>query len=44
MLLPGNDKPAYMMAVLTGEQPTWEYGIETIETLGRLVHARLHGE
>ena len=44
MLLPGTDKPAYMMAVLTSEQSSWEYGIETIETVGQMVHERLHGQ
>lgn len=44
MLLPANQKPAYTMAVLTGEQPTREYGIETIETVGAMVHRRLHGD
>lgn len=44
MLWPANDKPAYTMAVLTGEQPTWDYGIETIEALGQMVHVRLHGD
>jgi hypothetical protein len=44
MLLPSNDKPVYTMAVLTGEQSTWEYGIETIETVGAIVHKRLHGD
>jgi hypothetical protein len=42
MLLPGNDRPAYTMAVLTAEQATWEYGMETIEVVGRMVHERLH--
>lgn len=44
MLLPSNDKPAYTMAVLTGEQSTWEYGIETIEMIGAIVHKQLHGD
>jgi len=42
MLLPATDKPAYTMAVLTGQQSSWEYGIETIESVGRMVHERLH--
>jgi hypothetical protein len=43
LLLPGNEKPAYTMAVLTSQQSTWGYGIETIETVGKIVHERLHG-
>jgi hypothetical protein len=42
MIVPADDKPAYTIAVLTGEQVTWEYGIETIETVGSFVHAALH--
>ncbi|MGE0058481.1 MAG: serine hydrolase [Dehalococcoidia bacterium] len=42
MILPGNEKPAYTIAVLTGEQPTLEAGIETLETFGELIHEALH--
>ena len=42
-ILPSNGATAYTMAVLTAEQSTWEYGIETIETVGGYVHAALHG-
>jgi hypothetical protein len=44
MLVPGNDKPAYTIAVLTDEQATLQYGIETIEAVGEMIHARLHAE
>jgi hypothetical protein len=42
VLIPGNDQPAYTVAVLTGEQSTWEYGIETIEGVGQRIHDALH--
>jgi hypothetical protein len=44
ILIPGNEKPAYTIAVLTSEQSTWEYGIETIERVGELIHTALHGD
>ncbi len=44
LILPSNGAPAYTMAVLTSEQSTWEYGIETIETVGGFVHTALHGQ
>lgn len=43
MLIPGDDRPAYTIAVLTRGQPSWEYGIETIEGVARSVHEALHG-
>ncbi len=42
VILPANDKPAYTVAVLTNEQSTMEYGIETIETVATYVHDALH--
>jgi hypothetical protein len=43
LLVPADERPGYSIAVLTGEQKTWEYGIETIEAVSEMVHARLHG-
>jgi hypothetical protein len=42
MLIPGDDRPAYTIAVLTRGQPTWEYGIATIEGVAKRVHTALH--
>jgi hypothetical protein len=42
MLIPGDDRPPYAIAVLTRGQPTWEYGIATIEGVASRVHDALH--
>jgi len=42
IILPGGDQPAYTIAVLTRQQPTWEYGIATIAGVADYVHAALH--
>lgn len=44
ILIPGDDRPAYTIAVLTREQPSWEYGIATIEGVAERVHTALHGD
>lgn len=44
LVVPGNEKPAYTVAVLTGQQSTLAYGIETIEEAGRLIHDALHAQ
>lgn len=43
VIVPGNEKPAYAIAILTRGQPTWEYGIATIEAVAEAVHTGLHG-
>lgn len=43
VILPGNDKPAYTIAVLTAEQSSLGYAIETIEGIAELLHGELHG-
>lgn len=42
-ILPGNEQAAYTIAVMTNEQPTYEYGRETIATAARLIHNAVHG-
>ena len=36
--LPGQEQLGYTMAILTNEQPSWEYGEATIETVAALLH------
>ena len=37
------DKVAYTIAVMTNEQPSMEYGVETIEAVAGAGHEALHG-
>ena len=39
--IPGNDQPAYTLAILTNEQPSWDYGEETVETVAAMLHDRM---
>jgi len=41
LFLPGDGTPGYTIAIMTDAQPGLEYGIETIETIARLIHTRL---
>jgi hypothetical protein len=43
VILPAGAKPAYVIAVLTAGQSSMAYGIGTIEAVGELVHAQIHG-
>jgi hypothetical protein len=36
--LPGDDILGYTLAVMTNEQPAWEYGEETVDTVSRMLH------
>jgi hypothetical protein len=40
-VIPGNEQPAYTIAILTRKQPSLEEGIETIEELARHIHAAI---
>lgn len=40
-VMPADGRPAYSVAVLTNQQPSFEYGLMTIEVAARLIHARL---
>lgn len=40
---PGNERPVYVLAILTNGQPSFEYGLETVEGVARLVNAQLSG-
>jgi hypothetical protein len=44
ILIPGDNHAGYTIAILTRGQPTWEYGIETIEGIAGPVHTALHGQ
>ena len=44
VLVPGDDHPAYAIAVLTKDQPGMAYAVETIEAVAERVHAALHGQ
>jgi hypothetical protein len=44
MYLPPSEHGAFTMAFLSNDQPSMEYGIETIETVARMVHERLVAE
>jgi hypothetical protein len=39
LILPGNDQPAYTIAVLTQQQPSLEYGVATIEGVAMQINA-----
>jgi beta-lactamase class A len=39
LILPGNDQPAYTIAVLTQQQPSLEYGAATIEGVAMQINA-----
>jgi hypothetical protein len=43
-VMPADEKPSYAIAVLTSQQETWDYGIQTIETIGAIIYERLHQE
>ncbi|MBI4302416.1 MAG: serine hydrolase, partial [Chloroflexi bacterium] len=43
ILVPGDARPAYAIAVLTRGQPSWEYGIETIEGVAERIYTALNG-
>lgn len=36
--LPGDERLGYTMAILTNDQPSWEYGEETVETVAAMLH------
>ena len=36
--LPGQERLGYTMAILTNEQPSWDYGEETVETVAAMLH------
>ncbi len=38
--LPSNGKPGYTVAIMADAQPSLAYGIETIETIARQIHAK----
>jgi hypothetical protein len=40
-IIPANGAPAYTIAIMSDSQPDLDYGIETIETVARLINADL---
>jgi beta-lactamase class A len=42
LLLPGDQRSAYAIAVLTKQQPSFEVGVETVEGVAARVHAAIH--
>ncbi len=42
LLLPGDQRAPYAIAVLTKKQPTFEVGVETVEGVAARVHAAVH--
>lgn len=38
-----SDGAPYSLAILTNDQPSFEYGLETVETVARLIHQELSG-
>jgi Beta-lactamase enzyme family len=43
VIVPSDAHPAYAIAVLTKHQPSFGYGVETIEGIAARIHAALHG-
>jgi hypothetical protein len=41
IVVPDDGTPAYAIAILTSEQPSWSYGIETIEEVAAMIHQHL---